>query len=406
MRHSSLTKNPFGNATFRRWFSAETALSIGAATSVAVPLLIIHVGGSVSTAGIIASVVAAAELCAVWCCGFWADKYSRFRLLFSVVTVAALSSIGVTIYSALSHNPSLLIVSLLVLISAISFAGAEPVNDAALKSLITPEQFPRATAAAQARSSVLSLVGPSATGLVFSIAPWLPFLLRSLCALVFVGILRTIKDFLQPHAAEHTTGAKYRDALSFLFATPQLRRVLLATPFINFMYFAAVSWPVYFLPFNGYGSEHVGLVVSGFALGGLVGATIAPRLTDRFRSQQLITVGLLWQIVGCVLFMLSSGTLVWMVLSAAVMMVLSPALNAGLFTDVFALTPVNLQGRVMALFMIAGGFAAIAVPATISWLVLHSTPMISGLTMCMSGAVGWLIVAIKLRHSSQIDTSA
>lgn len=67
-------------------------------------------------------------------------------------------------------------------------------------------------------------------------------------------------------------------------------------------------------------------------------------------------------------------------------MIPSPALNAALFTHVFEVTPSELQGRVMATFMLVAGCASAVAPVIAGIAVAHSDSYwLTPLTVAVSG---------------------
>lgn len=176
-------RNPFRRGDYRRWFLAETSFECSASLSLAVTLVLVHATGSVSIAGFIAGISGAVSLCATFLGGALGDALPRRRLLLvsGVCAVMCSALLVVLILVGATRDIStfeVVVLALLCITAAAVESFRDPVLDAGLKQIITPEEFPRAMSAAQARASTLSMAGAPVAGWLYSIASFVPFALR------------------------------------------------------------------------------------------------------------------------------------------------------------------------------------------------------------------------------------
>ncbi|WP_067783047.1 MFS transporter [Actinomyces vulturis] len=384
-------------------------------SQLAVSLLLIDVSGSVSSAGLLSSVVAAMELLGGILGGALADGYSRKTVIrrcvmTSVASIATLILVLSAYFNGLVSAQWLIMaaVSLITMIVAASETLADPSMDAALKELITPEQFPRALSAAQARTSLVSLASRPVTGLLYGVTPVLPFLVRLACDSSFLVLLHKVTASFDPPGAYpgHSRPglisllSSYREGLRHVFGDPVIRIVMLCAPLVNLLVFTGTSWAVFSLRSAGTSALSVGLVTSGFTIGSLVGAAAAPLLTDRVGSGRLAIAGLLW--MGASFFtMFSLHESHYALFAVAILgMIPSVSIGSGLFAHVFARTPSEIQGRTFGVFTLVNGLATIAAPTLAAFAVDHqqSQALRLGLTVLASAGIAILALTRDIRQ--------
>ncbi|KQB84345.1 MFS transporter [Corynebacterium oculi] len=135
--------NPFRQPDYRRWFLAETFSECSASMGLAITLVLVQVTSSISVAGVIGGVSSAVALAATLLGGAWGDAYDRRRLLQGAGTVSLAVNLVLACVLFLGDFPgaAVAVAALCVLVqAAVSFC--DPVVDASLKQIITPEQFP------------------------------------------------------------------------------------------------------------------------------------------------------------------------------------------------------------------------------------------------------------------------
>lgn len=369
--------NPFTHKAYRNWFWGGSLQALSQGLTLTVTLVLLAVTQSPSLAGIVLALYSLFEIASSTLGGYFADISPRKKIIIysslgnviinSFLTIVlVLWGIGIA-----DSQLTLWILIPALLLSASIYGLSDPAFDGALKSLITAEQFPRAVSATQIRSSTISIIGNPLAGLLFSLCTALPFLTKSLLEVFFLIFISKIKEDFGPRLREPIKTGKfilrikenYRDALKFVKTEPVIGRILICAPALNLLVFGTTSWTVLTLNQAGAPSLLIGFVTSGFALGAIVGGLLTPWLTDRFPAGRLALAGLGSMIFLYGLYFFLAPSPYIMMLCAAFCMLPSPPLNAGLFSHVYKATPVNLQGRVHALFTTIGGLGAVLGPA-------------------------------------------
>ena len=121
---------------------------------------------------------------------------------------------------------------------------------------------------------------------------------------------------------------------------------------------------------HGTSTTVIGLVQAAVAVGGLVGALVAPRLQGRMRLATLATA---ISLAGALLFVVAALLIPSPLVAAPVALdlVLAPAANAALFAVMLRGAPEEMRGRIInTVLMVATGLAALA-PLVAGLLVQH-----------------------------------
>ncbi|SNV23695.1 H+ Antiporter protein [Dermatophilus congolensis] len=401
--------NPFLKKSFRQWYSATTLLAISTSTTIAVTLLLVDITKNTAIAGMLSGLILFIQLCIGPIGGGLADVTDRRTLLRRALMTALAANLTTVIslllfftYEELHGGWLSFLVVFSLIVSGAAAGIADPSIDASARSLITPAEFPRAMSAEQARSSTLHIVGSPASGAMYSTFPALPFILRIVCDAGFLLTLQRIKRGLGPTGTEALDSklkillkslSGYKESFAFIQSKEALRRIQVAAPLINLMVFSGTSWAVLNMSHSGAGGLISGITVSGFAIGALLGSSITPFLTDRFTPGILAIAGLSWMTIIFALLFIYGGN-PWALFVLAVLgMAPSPALNGGLFGHVFAETPGDMQGRVMATFSLVAGLSAVVAPVFSGWAVQEDLNVLLGFATCSVGIVGILILA-------------
>ena len=402
-------RNPFRHPPYRRWFGATTFLTVSSSTNLAVSLAVVDATGDVAVAGVVAGCLTALELVAGIVGGGLADLRSRRTLLKRAVLALcaadiALATLLVTVTLVGAGPSSGLTATLVTLTAAAAVASglSDPALDGSLKTLITPAEFPRAMSAAHARGATLSIAGSPVSGALYGVLPALPFLLRCACDAGFLLCLRAITADLGPppvpgaHARGRAMPRRivigYRESLRYLASEAALLRVLISAPLVNLMVFTATTWTVFSLRADAMPAFQIGLVMAGFAAGGILGSIITPVITDHVPAGWTAILGLGFMVAAFGVFFTLPHRPALMFVVAVVCMLPSPALNGGLFGYVFARTASGMQGRVMATFAAVGGLASVVAPVLSGSAVSFGLSTVLGVGVCFVGLVGVLVL--------------
>jgi Na+/melibiose symporter-like transporter len=190
---------------------------------------------------------------------------------------------------------------------AVGVAGCffDPASQAAIPALVGRE--PDALARANSRLWSLdligrSLIGPPLGGAMFAIAALWPFAGNALTFVVSALLLAGL-GALDRNSLSHRDPPKIahavREGVSFLWRQRELRALTLGMTTFNLTYNIAFAPLVLFAQDRlGLGDRGFGVLLAMLAVGGLVGAWVAPRLRRRIRSVDAYTIGLATQAVA------------------------------------------------------------------------------------------------------------
>ncbi|MFD5563119.1 MFS transporter [Kitasatospora griseola] len=289
--------------------------------------------------------------------GVLVDRVDRRRLTVAMNAArAALTAVlAGAVFAGAASLPLIYTVGLLLGSCA---ALGDNASSALVPAVVPSEQLPHANSRIFAAYSVLNkLCGPPLGAALFGVAAGLPMAVDAASfagAAALLSMLRLLpRDEPAPPAAvprlpmrrQLTEGARW------LWGQPAVRTLTLALCLMNVTLIAGFSVMVL------YAREHLGLSAFGYgvlmasgAVGGLVGAVLAPRLQARFSSSVLLRVGLVLETLTHVgLALAGSAWVAGLVLAAfgvhgAVWMGVDRTL-------VQRAVPSELFGRVMSVFM-------------------------------------------------------
>jgi MFS family permease len=351
------------NREFNLLWTSQTLSDLGGAIAqLAVPLLVLELTGSAVRAGVVGTAALLAKLAARLPAGVLADRVDRRRTLLACDTVRLLAC--VTLAGAVATGRvSLAVIIVVAVLDAIGTALFSTVEYASLRSIVPPVQLPAAVARNEARAYGASLAGPPVGGLLFGIAPALPFLgnaVSYLFSLLGVGLIRrplqAARDRDPPgHAAALAEG------LRFVFTNPFLRAVLVIAAPLNFALNGAVFTIIVTLQRHDVRPGVIGLTETIVGAGGLAGALLAPRLLRRLPFPLLIR-SICWASAGVLVISAWLTSSVAAAVPLALAIFIGPACNAALFGYQAAITPDHLQGRVLSVIFLSAMSASAAAP--------------------------------------------
>jgi MFS family permease len=160
------------------------------------------------------------------------------------------------------------------------------------------------------------------------------------------------------------------DGVKIVWRIPLLRAMAVRAPLINFAFNGVLFAITVGLRQHGISATVIGLVQGAIMVGGVLGAPAAPRLQGRLRPR---TMSLTMTLAGTLLFVIAALLMPspLVALPVAVVVLLAPAANSGLFASTLRQTPEELRGRVIStMSVIAMGLAALA-PLLAGLLVGH-----------------------------------
>jgi MFS family permease len=379
------------NREFNLLWTSQSLSDLGdAVAQLAMPLLVLAVTGSAVRAGLVGTVAQVVRLLSRLPGGVLADRVNRRRALLTCDAIRLLAFAALAAAIATGHADLLTIVAVAV-VDAICGTMFQTTEHAALRSIVEQSRLPDAVARNEARTYGTSLAGPPLGGLLFGLAPALPFVGNAVSYLASLAGVALIRKPLQGETAPEPGGhrAALLEGVRFVFGNSFLRAVLTIAAPLNLALNGTVFTIIVTLQRHGVRPAIIGLTETIMAVGGLAGALVAPMLQRSMPFPRLIRF-ICWAATG----VLAIGSLFTSSLLAAIPLALAvflgPACNAALFGYQAAITPVHLQGRVLSVIFMAAMSASAAAPALAGLIVAHVNSRAAALFFAASVSVAAL----------------
>lgn len=286
--------------------------------------------------------------------------------------------------SVLIINGKLTLTSLAVgvCISACANGFLGEATNAALRSIISMQDYPKARSINEGRDATINMTGSPIGGILYSIQPWLPFVCSTLVYTIAGGSatqLRLNEHEEQAgatgnvHTREHAIQGSsflddFKEGWGWVFHRQRLPTIIVAASLINFGV-AGIQYTIQLhlisigtLPFR------IGLMDTGVCAGMLIGSILANRLSDKIHVGKAACIA--FAMILLFVTPMAVNNTYWVLLICYTFMGLPvPLVNSSLLGFVFSKTEQNMQGRVS---------TAVSVPAQV-------------LSMFCSGIAGTLL---------------
>jgi MFS family permease len=263
-------------------------------TSLAVPVLAVTLLHAVAwQMGILNAAGTAAFLIVGLPAGAWVDRWLKRRVMITadIVRTLALAAIPILWYTHLLEIWQLIIIVTLVGVASVFFDVG---YQSYIPLLVKPEQVGPANSTLEATAQVARIGGPAIAGVLLTIvsAPGL-IIVDSLSYIVSFASLSRIRDHeiaadpkqRQPLYKEIAEGVR------FVARQPLIRSISGTTATSNFFSTLAFTlYPIFALRTLGIGSLGFGITLSAGAIGGLLGATLTPRIARWIGGGRVIIV--------------------------------------------------------------------------------------------------------------------
>ena len=396
------------NAGFRMLWISQVVSDTGTnAALIAYPLLILALTHSAALAGIVGTVRLVVQIVLGLPGGALSDRFDRRLVMIACdsVRAAVLALLAVLVLVHLVNWPVVMVVSLVDGGANVLF---DPSASAALPAIVHDSQLEQAYAATEARGYAASLVGPALGGLLFGLGSSVPFVGDALSYLFSAGTVSRICGRFRPERSgeRQSLGHEIAEGLRLVWRSPLLRAVVVLAPLVNFAFSGVIFTITVALRQHGIAPSVIGLAQAGIAVGGLLGAVIAPRLQGRLPLWQLVIV---MTVSATALFIVAALVLPspLVALPVAMTLVLAPAANAALFAAMLRIAPEEMRGRVTStVIMAATGLAALS-PLTAGLLLQDvSDRWAVGAFAATIGVAAVMCVALPWLREAEATTAA
>lgn len=332
--------------------------------------------------------------------GVVVDRVDRGRLMWAVNTVRALV-FGVVVMAVVFDLPSLWLLYLTAFALGVGESLYDNAAQSAVPALVDPEDLERANGRIVAAQVIGNeFVGPPLGALLFGLAVVLPFgasafslLIAALLVMGLVGKLRPV----DPSALGQGIWRQVREGFRFVARDRKLSTITLLAGLLSA---ADAAWfavlVLYVIEVLGTSEAGFGVILAIGAVGGITGAMLANRLTQRMPDGVVLAGSLVLSAATQFLLWTTSDTVF------AVTLIAVSSLSFGIWNVVAVsmrqrLSPSRLLGRVNATYnTVAVGAAPIGAilggVAAAQWGI--RAPFLIGVPALIAGAV---LAAIRLR---------
>jgi MFS family permease len=349
---------------FRRFWTGHTASQLGAqAGQVILPLIaVVTLGAESRQIGVLRAAQQAPILLLSLFAGAWVDR-RRSRTVMVLADVGrtmALAVIPVAHLLGVLDVPLLLLVAFIVGSLTVYFDSAYQTS---LVRLVERGRLAHGNSVLEGSRSAAQITGPALGGALVSLltAPIAILAGSFLFALSFLSIRRIRRPEPMPAPAVRQARVRQRihEGLRLVAGDASLRAVAIASALFQFSFAAVMTVYLFFLPRTLHlPGAAVGLVLAAMGPGALVGSLLSARLPTRYgHGVVLVSAAALADgVLLCVPALHGSSTVTIAALMAVDFLfgVFSQLVDVTVVTVRQAITPIPIQGRVVATINFAG----------------------------------------------------
>lgn len=326
--------------------AAQLLSSLGSQmAAISYALLTLALTDSPAKAGIVAFVRLLAMALAALPAGLAADRFSRRRLMIAAHGMRALV-IGALAATILLDEVGFWTIVLVAFVEGSGAALFSASQAGALRAVVPKLQLPAASAVVTGREAVVNLAGPPLGGALFGLARALPFVVDAVLYAFSTVALLAMRTPFQEEREHDPAGLRARlaEGFRFLWHHPFLRTCALLFGLMNFVGPGVLLAIVVIGKEQGLSGGAVGLLLSTFGVGLLLGAFLSP-LVRRLLPVRGVLLLELWTWVGCGLFVIWPNVYV---LAASILptALAIPSTDSVVNGYALAMTPDRLIGRV------------------------------------------------------------
>ncbi len=314
---------------YLRWFFADTTSALGSSL-IAIPVLLasFHLTGSLSQAGLIGAASSAGSMIMTIPAGMIIDRFDKKNLLFlyGLSQIAIWSSFSLLLCLGKFTFISLFFFSIFAGMITGTFGG---LTNAILRFIIPENLLVQAQGRNQTRDNIIWMVGLPLGGLLYRLAPVIPFITQALSGLGPVYASRSINANLgetisdQKYSfTEFWSDAKY--SLAWIWKYPVLRAIFsidLCSNFANFFLIASIDLWLAYLKVDGW---IIGLTSTMFTLGMIVGGFFQDHLIKRLPGRNIIRATMLWELMWYIFLFAFSHY--WPLIAVAAFFIVIPSI--------------------------------------------------------------------------------
>lgn len=366
------------------WASMLSSDFGSSAMAIAFPLLVLAINGSAAGAGFVMGAFATAQLVAGLPAGALVDRWNRKRVMLGCEAVQAITtaSLVVAILLHVLRLPQIVVAGAVIGVCAALF---DPAEEATLPNVVPDEQVPKAVAMNAARTSLAHLSGTAVGGFLFAVGRVVPFAVDMVAhALAFFGLtflrLPPREVQRQPISQLHR---EMLEGLRWVWQQRLIRVTTLCAVVLNLFFAAFYIIIIVLARLRGIPAGEIGVMAAMLGAGGLVGALLAPYLTEKI-SPFVSIASVFWilTLLTPAAIFIHNGYLLGVLLF--VMALLPPTANTTIMARQLLITPDDLRGRLGgALGLMAGGAASVG--PVLGGVLIGLVPGNEAVLICAAG---------------------
>ncbi|MCX4388044.1 MFS transporter [Micromonospora peucetia] len=355
------------NRDFLLLWSGSAASMLGSTASlVAYPLLVLALTGSPGAAGLAGFVSLLPTLLFQLPAGALVDRWDRRRVMIWCDVLRALG-VGSIVAAIAVDELHLWHVLAVGFVEGTLSVGYELAAGAAIPNLVHPSQVTTALSRNEARERAAVMAGTPLGGVLFGLGRIWPFVLDTVSYLVSLLTLLFIRRDLQAApgsatVAEPATGrlaAELTQGLRWLWGQPFLRTATLLVAGSNLLF--RVLFLIIIVAFESAGAAPaaIGVLLGVAGTSGVLGSLVATWCAGRFPMRTIVVAAnWVWALMTCVIAVTDDRYLIGA--AYALMWFVGPIWNVAVAGYQMALTPDQIQGRVLsAVSLLANGAVAL-----------------------------------------------
>jgi MFS family permease len=397
------------NLNFALLWTSQTLSSLGTRVSgIGFPLLVLAFTGSPAQAGLVGFAQTLPFPLLFLPAGALVDRHDRKRIMqiTELCRLLAMASLAAAVIADQLTIWHLLVVGFIEGAGLVFFELSEA---AALPHIVPDEQLPTAIAQNQARQQAAGLLGQPLGGLLFSAGRVIPFAFDAITYLISLGAVSAVSASMQDRRDdEPSTDASISQEIikgvTFLWNQPFLRALSVLMAAANFVLGGLALTVVVKLQDLGASPAVIGFATAAFAVGSLVGTSVAPAIQRRLPGRSIFAAaGATWAVTTALLIPADHPALVALAFGTGA--VIGPATNVMVGRYRYALVPDELLGRVTSASRVLGWgvipLGPIAAGAAIEGLGIDVA--IAGLAAIMAAVAVAALVLPGLRTDPLAD---
>lgn len=338
------------NRDFTLFWCGQLVSTLGSRiSSIGYPLLVLALTGSGGDVGIVAFAQGLPFLLWFLPAGALVDRGDRKRIMLGCDAVR-LAGLALLVAAIAGDRLSVPLIAAVAFVEGTAFVFFELAEAAALPHIVPPRHLATALAQNQARVQGADLLGQPAGGALFGAGRAAPFVADAASYLVSLVTLLFVRPAFQADrvatAQVGRLGAEMKEGVVWLVRQPVLRDIVLLVAGSNLAFNALTIVLIVRAEALGASPALIGVMLSLFGAGALVGSAIAPRVGRRL-SLRTVVVGAMWAWAATMLALAPLGRPLLLGAVAALGGVVGPVFNVSVTTYRYSVTPDELQGRAL-----------------------------------------------------------